>query len=459
MGAGEACPHRDGGGAVPKLTVKQVENLKRRGRYGDGDGLYLRVAEGGSKQWLFRYIRDGRERQMGLGPVGEPPAGVSLAMARAMAAEARGVLREGRDPLAERERKKESEARAAEQTFQAVAEALLDDKRGEWSNAKHRAQWRTTLATYAFPAIGSLPVAAVDTRAVLSVLRPIWAAKPETASRLRGRIERVLNYAKTHGLRDSENPAAWRGHLSEVLSSPAKAKRAAGSRHQPALPWRDMGAFMAELRGRAGLAAQALEFTVLTACRTGEVLGARWKEIDLGAEVWTVPAERMKAKLEHRVPLSQPVLELLRRVRPLATGPGDYVFPGARRGAPMSQMVMLMLLRRMNPAREGAYEREGASEGERFRWRDGQTGLPITAHGFRSTFRDWAGETTGYPRDVIELALAHVRADKVEAAYARGDLFDKRARLMRDWSDYCAQPATAHAAARGHGPAHIPEAP
>ena len=335
---------------MPKLTVKQVENHKRTGRYGDGDGLYLRVAEGGSKQWLFRYIRDGRERQMGLGPAGEPPAGVSLAMARTMAAEARGVLREGRDPLAEREHKKEREARAAERTFQAVAEAMLDDKQGEWSNAKHRAQWRTTLATYAFPAIGTLPVAAVDTKAVLSVLRPIWAAKPETASRLRGRIERVLRYAKTHGLRDGENPAAWRGHLSEVLSSPAKTKRAAGSRHQPALPWQDVGAFMAGLRGRAGTAALALEFTILTACRTGEVLGARWKEIDPEAGVWTVPACRMKAKLEHRVPLSQPALGLLRRVQPLATGPGSYVFPGARRGKPMSQMVMLMLLRRMNPA-------------------------------------------------------------------------------------------------------------
>ena len=239
---------------MPKLTVERAENLKRHGRR--GDGLYLRVAEGGSKRWLFRYIRDGRERQMGLGPVGEPPADVSLAMARTMAAAARGVLREGRDPLAEREREKEVEARAAKRTSRAVAEAMLDDKQGEWSNAKHRAQWRTTLATHAFPAIGPLPVAAVDTGAVLSVRRPIWAAKPETASRLRGRIERVLSHAKMHGLRDGENPAAWRGRLAEVLSSPAEAKRAAGSRHQPALPWQDVGAFMAGLRGRAGARAR-----------------------------------------------------------------------------------------------------------------------------------------------------------------------------------------------------------
>ncbi len=424
---------------MPKLTVKQVTALSRRGRYGDGDGLYLRVAEGGSKQWLFRYIREGRERQMGLGPVGEPPAGISLAMARTMASEARGLLRQGRDPLIERGHAKTKAARAAAHTFQTVAEEMLDAKIGEWSNDKHRAQWRSTLATYAFPMIGRLPVAAVDTEAVLSVLRPIWAAKPETASRLRGRIERVLAYARTRGLREGENPAAWRGHLSEALTSPARAKRAVGSHHQPALPWQDVGAFMTELRQRDGLAARALEFTILTACRTGEVLGARWKEMDVEAGVWTVPAARMKARREHRVPLSPPALALLHGVRPLSTGPESYVFPGARRGKPLSQMVMLMLLRRMNPACEEA------PNVERFRWRDGRTALPITAHGFRSTFRDWAGETTGHPRDVIEAALAHIIAGKTEAAYARGDLFAKRAKLMQDWSDYCIQPVAMEA--------------
>lgn len=436
---------------MPKLTAKRVAAVSSPGRYGDGDGLYLRVADGGSKQWLFRYIRDKRERQMGLGPVGEPPAGVTLAMARGLAAQASGVLREGRDPLDERGRAKAQAARARKHTFQAMAEAMLDAKAGDWSNAKHGAQWRATLATYAFPIIGALPVAAVDTEAVLSVLRPIWTAKPETASRLRGRIERVLAYAKTLGLREGENPATWRGHLSEALTSPAKAKRAAGSHHQPALPWHQMGAFIAALRTRPGLAARALEFVILTACRTGEVLGARWKEVDMVAGIWTVPANRMKARREHRVPLSEPALALLRRLQPLSTGPDSYVFPGGRRDKPLSQMVMLMLLRRMNPAGGGTSSRE------RFQWQDRQTEMPITAHGFRSTFRDWAGETTGHPRDVVEAALAHIIAGKTEAAYARGDLFTKRARLMEDWAVYCAGPGACDEAAQiepGDGEGH-----
>ncbi len=416
---------------MPKLTTKRVAAVSSPGRYGDGDGLYLRVADGGSKQWLFRYILNKRERQMGLGPVGEPPVGVTLAMARGLAAQARGALREGRDPLNERGRAKAKAARAVAYTFQATAEAMLDAKAGEWSNAKHGAQWRATLATYAFPIIGALPVAAVDTEAVLSVLRPIWTTKPETASRLRGRIERVLAYAKTLGLREGENPATWRGHLSEALTSPAKAERSAGSHHQPALPWQEVGAFLADLRTRPGLAARALEFTIFTACRTGEVLGARWKEVDMDAGIWKVPAERMKARREHRVPLSQPALRLLKGLQAMSTGPNSCVFPGAKQDNPLSQMVMLMLLRRMNPGPEDLPHRKP------FRWRDARTDLPITPHGFRSTFRDWAGETTGHPRDVVEAALAHVIAGKTEAAYARGDLFAKRALLMADWAAYC----------------------
>ena len=415
---------------MPKLTTKRVAAVSSPGRYGDGDGLYLRVADGGSKQWLFRYIRDKRERQMGLGPVGEPPAGVTLAMARGLAVQARGELREGCDPLNERGRAKAKAARAIAHTFQTTAEAMLDAKAGEWSNAKHGAQWRATLATYAFPIIGALPVAAVDTEAVLSVLRPIWTAKPETASRLRGRIERVLAYAKTLGLREGENPATWRGHLSEALTSPAKAKRIAGSHHQPALPWQEVGAFLVELRARPGLAARALEFAIYTASRTGEVLGARWKEVDMDAGIWIVPAERMKARREHRVPLAQPASKLLKGLQAMSTGPNSYLFPGAM-GKPLSQMVMLMLLRRMNSGPEDP------PHGKPLRWRDARTGLPITTHGFRSTFRDWAGETTGHPRDVIEAALAHVVAGKTEAAYARGDLFAKRALLMKDWAAYC----------------------
>jgi integrase len=419
-----------------KLTARAVATARYPGsparpvRIGDGGGLYLQISPTQTKSWLFRFTLAGKAREMGLGPVGEPPRGVSLAAARAAAAEAHGLLRQGLDPIEHRaqarHRAAADRAKAATHTFRAVAEDMIAAREAGWRNAKHRWQWRSSLAAHAYPVIGHMPVAEVGTDDVLRVLRPIWTEKPETASRLRGRIERVLAYAKARGLREGENPAVWRGHLSEALASPRRIEGKTPG-HQPALPWREVPAFMAELRGRDAIAARALEFAILTAARTGEVLGALWREIDLEGRVWTVPAVRMKTKREHRVPLSEAGLAVLHAVRPLSTGPDSFVFPGQERGRPLSPMAMLMLLRRMDPR----------GEGQPPRWRDARTGAPIVVHGFRSSFRDWAGEASAHPTDLAEAALAHMLPNKVEAAYARGDLFDKRAVLMNDWAAYC----------------------
>ncbi|MFC7736503.1 tyrosine-type recombinase/integrase [Roseomonas sp. GCM10028921] len=428
-----------GGG---QLTARTVATAKHPGsparpiRRGDGGGLYLQISPGGGKSWLFRFMLAGKSREMGLGPVGEPPRGVTLAGARLAAAEAHQLLRAGLDPIEQRATAQRHAAaereRTAANTFQAVAEKMIDAREAGWRNAKHRWQWRATLATHAYPVLGTIPVAEISTDDVLHVLRPIWTKTPETASRLRGRIERVLAYAKARGLRQGENPATWRGHLSEALPSPRRIEGRT-PRHHPALPWAEMPAFFADLRGREAMAARALEFAILTAARTGEVLGARWREIDLEGAVWTVPAERMKMKREHRVPLAPAALAVLKAVRPLATGPAAFVFPGQERAQTLSQMAMLMLLRRIN--------QRGPEMPPR--WRDGRTGQPIAVHGFRSTFRDWVGEASVHSTDLAEAALAHVVRNKVEAAYARGDLFTKRAALMADWATYCIGPAGA----------------
>jgi integrase len=414
-------------------AAKHPRTLARPIRIGDGRGLYLQIAPTGTKSWLFRFTLGGKAREMGLGPVGEPPKGVSLAAARLAAAEARGLLRKGVDPIehraAEQRRSEAERAKAAANTFRRVAEDMIGAREAGWRNAKQRQQWRNTLATYAYPIIGDMPVAEIGTEDVLRVLRPIWTEKPETASRLRGRIERVLAYAKAIKLREGENPAVWRGHLSEALASPRRIEGKAPGHHS-ALQWQEAPLFMAELRGRDAMAARALEFAILTAARTAEVLGARWREIDLDAAVWTVPAERMKAKREHRVPLSAAAATVLRTALPLSTGANGFVFPGTRRGTGLSQMALLMLLRRMNPERQD----------NPARWRDAKTGEPITAHGFRSTFRDWCGESSLHAREVAEAALAHINKDKTEGAYARGELFAKRAVLMADWAAFCAKP-------------------
>jgi integrase len=399
-------------GGINKLSAVAVQKAKEPGYYGDGGGLWMQISKLGGKSWVFRFTMHGKAREMGLGPVHT----VTLAEARMKALECRKIVAEGRDPIAER---KASETRAKleaakSKTFEECANAYIEANRAGWKNEKHVQQWQNTLATYAFPKIGQLPVAAIDTGLILSVLQQetgedkalLWYAKTETASRLRGRLESILDWAAFRGYREGENPARWKGHLEHELPARSKVQKV---EHHAALPYAELGAFMVELRKREGLSARALEFAILCASRSGEVRGATWAEIDLPGRIWTIPAERMKMKKEHRVPLSDEAAKLLEAL-PRIVG-NDYVFP-APRGGQLSDMALTAVLRRM--------ERGG-----------------LTQHGFRSTFRDWAGETTAYPREVCEHALAHKLADGVEAAYQRGDLLAKRARLMADWARYC----------------------
>lgn len=406
-----------------ELSALAVSKLKTEGRYavGGADGLHLRIA-GASRAWVLRLAVGTRtdakgntvvhRRDIGLGSYPE----VSLAEAREKARELRKQVRDGIDPIEER---KVTKVRAAleaakSKTFEECANAYIEANRAGWKNEKHVQQWQNTLATYAFPKIGQLPVAAIDTGLVLNVLQQetgedkaqLWHAKTETASRLRGRLESILDWAAFRGYREGENPARWKGHLEHELPARSKVQKV---EHHAALPYAELGAFMVELRKREGLSARALEFAILTAARSGEVRGATWAEIDLPGRIWTVPAERMKAGKEHRVPLSDEAVKLLEALPRIVGNP--YVFP-APRGGQLSDMALTAVLRRM--------ERSG-----------------LTQHGFRSTFRDWAGETTAYPREVCEHALAHKLADGVEAAYQRGDLLAKRARLMADWARYC----------------------
>jgi integrase len=400
---------------VEKLSALAVSRAKEPGYYLDGAGLYLQVSKTGTKNWIFQYTIAKRRREMGLGPLHT----VTLAQARELAKACRASLLAGRDPLEERNATKlEAELeRAKTVTFDHCAEQYIAAHRGSWKNAKHAAQWESTIATYASPIIGRLPVAAIDTALIVQVLQPIWIEKTETATRLRSRMENILDWATVSHFRKGENPARWRGHLDKLLAAPEKVARVA---HHPALPWQQIGNFVAELRQREGTAARAVEFGILTAARSGEIRGARWDEIDLDSAIWTVPAERMKAGREHRVPLSTAALALLKSMPDL----GDYVFPGKRSGAMLSDMSLTAVLRRMG--------------------RD-----DITVHGFRSTFRDWCAESVGnsFPREVCEHALAHSLPDKVEAAYRRGDLIEKRKLLMQVWADYCGkQPASANVA-------------
>jgi integrase len=393
--------------ATNRLSALAVTRAKKPGMYADGGGLYLQVTSAGARSWIFRYARNGRSREMGLGALSKVP----LATARLKAEEAREDLGRGQDPIQARQaRKAEEAAEAARQvTFEDAADSYINSHRAGWRNAKHGDQWKNTLRTYAYPAIGSVPVRDIETGMVLKVLEPIWTIKTETANRVRGRIEAVLDWARARGHRQGENPARWRGHLDDLLPRPGKVRRV---QHHPALPYSEIGAFMAELRKQEGVAALALEFLILTASRTGEAIGARWSEIDLQQRLWTIPAERIKAGREHRVPLSSPTIIVLREVAKLRRTDG-YVFPGDKQGKHLSNGALLMLLERMNRG-------------------------DLTVHGFRSTFRDWAAEQTNFPREVAEMALAHVVEDKTEAAYRRGDLFVKRQKLMDTWAAYCA---------------------
>jgi integrase len=421
---------------VEGLTAASVRHAGP-GVHGDGGGLYLRVKPDGRASWTFRYQIAGVRRDLGLGRARGPGA-VGLADARGKAAEARRLAAEGRDPLAVREAeeaaRREAEAARERQTrnsFREVAVACIAAREPEWRNAKHAAQWEATLATYAYPIIGDMAVDTIGVPDVLRVLQPIWTTKPETAARVRGRIEAVLSYAAAAGLRPRGfNPASWRGNLDATLPAAAKVKRrvrdANGrAEHHAALPWRQVPAFMRALAARDGAAALALRFAILTAARTGEVVGAEWREVDMGAALWTVPAGRMKGEREHRAPLSPAALEVLREVAERTGGQEGAVFQAA--GKPLSNMALLMAMRRMNAGKPG----------EPARWADAE-GRPATPHGFRSAFRDWAGDRTDTPREIIEAALAHTVGNKVELAYRRGDALDKRRALMEAWADWCA---------------------
>lgn len=395
---------------MAKLSDQTARRVSAPGLHADGAGLYLSVApakaEGAvSKSWVVRYTGgDGRRRSMGLGSYPE----VGLAAARRQAASVRDAARSGSDPLAQRREAKRAAAAAVvpTMTFKACAEAFIAVHAPGWRNAKHAAQWGSTLATYVYPTFGDLPVTDIDAPMVVKVLDPIWSTKNETASRVRGRVEAILDWAKARGHRDGENPARWKGHLQYALPARRKVARV---EHHPALPFDEIGDFLLQLRGMDGVAARALEFLILTAARTGEVIGARWEEIDLDAKIWVVPAGRMKAGREHRVPLAPAAVRLLEA---FPAPRSEYVFRANNSEAPLSNMALLMTLRRMKRA-------------------------DLTVHGFRSTFRDWAAERTNYPREVAEAALAHVVGDKVEAAYRRSDLFERRLKLMESWAAYC----------------------
>ena len=400
--------------ALTPLTVKNAIS----GRHADGGGLQLLVKESGARSWVYRFMLRGKSRDVGLGPaVGS--GSVSLADARDLAAALRLKVKAGVDPLAERLEAASATLAAAQAskvagiTFRAVAEAHIAAHSDGWRNAKHRQQWSSTLTTYAYPAIGDLPVADIGTAHVLSILEPIWKAKPETAGRLRGRIEAILDAAKARGYREGENPARWRGHVAQIL--PARTRLSRG--HHKAMPYGEVAAFVAKLRQREAMAALALEFAILTAVRTGEAIGATWGEVDLAKVIWTVPADRTKTGREHRVPLSPRAIEILEGLKPLGSHDSAFLFTGNK--GKLSSMAMAMLLRRMD--------------------------VDVTVHGFRSTFRDWSAECTGYAHEVCEMALAHVIGNKAEAAYRRGDLFDKRRRLMADWATYCASGGAAGA--------------
>ena len=385
---------------IHKLTARAVETISKPGRHSDGGGLYLSISGEGRRRWVFMYTWRGRQREAGLGAASK--GGVSLKAAREKAAKGRALLKAGVDPIAEWSKPGAEDA----PTFGEAANDFLAAHADGWRSDKHKRQWAMTLTRYCEP-IRKTPVDAIDTEAVLSVLKPLWKRAPETASRLRGRIEAVLDAAKARGHvnRNEANPARWRCHLDKLLPKRGKLTRG----HHAAMPYADIPAFVAGLRGRPAIATRALEFCVLTAVRSGEALGSRWEEIDFDARVWTIPAERTKAAREHRIPLSGRVVSILREME--ATRTGGYVFPGRRPGCPLNGTAFEVLLRRI--------------------------GSPYTAHGFRSSFRDWAGNETHFPRELAEHALAHVIGDRAEQAYRRSDALQRRRELMDAWANYC----------------------
>ena len=389
-----------------KLTTLKIQQLTKPGSYGDGNCLYLYIKSDGesrfSRSWVYRFTLNGRRREMGLGPADI----VTLAEARLKVLECRKMHLEGIDPIEVRKAKREKAKleRKGGVTFRACAERYIASHTAGWKNEKHAAQWPSSLNNYVYPIIGTLPVYSIETAQIMKVLDSIWSTKSETASRVRGRMETILDWAKVHGYRTGDNPARWHGHLDKLLPSRSRVRRV---RHHAALPYSELPAFMTKLRAQEGTAARALEFLILTAARTGEVIRATPSEIQDG--LWTVPARRMKAGREHRVPLSAAALRLVDEMRALGE---TYLFPSRKLEAHLSNMAMLQLLARMH--------RSG-----------------LTAHGFRSTFKDWASETSDHESYVVEMALAHTIENKVEAAYRRGDLYQKRVGLMEDWANFC----------------------
>jgi integrase len=386
--------------AIHKLTARVVETISKPGRHSDGGGLYLSISGEGRRRWVFIYTWRGKQREAGLGSAGK--GGVSLKAAREKAAEGRATLRARVDPIAEWNKPDPAEA----PTFGRSADEYLEAHKGGWRNEKHKADWAMTLTRHCH-AIRATSVDKIDTEAVLSVLKPLWTRAPETAYRLRGRIEAVLDAAKAQGHigRNEVNPARWRGHLDKLLPKRAKLTRG----HHAAMPYSEIPTFIAGLRERRATAARALEFCILTATRSGETVKARWDEIDFAAKIWTVPAERTKAGREHRVPLSDRAITILREME--AGRMSVFVFPGQRLGRPLWGTAFEMLLQRI--------------------------GSPYTTHGFRSSFRDWAGNETHFPRELAEHALAHVIGDRAEQAYRRSDALARRRELMNAWADYC----------------------
>jgi integrase len=379
------------------LTRVKVESLSKPGKYIDGSGLYLSVARSLSKSWIYRYQINGKRREMGLGPCSK----VSLKRAREKAGDARKIQNQGLDPKIERDKLKSS---SDTMTFDQCAEAYISSHESSWHNTKHISQWRNTLKTYAAPIIGSLSVDQINTSLVIQIIEPIWHSKTETASRVRGRIESVISWAMVKGYHPGPNPALWRGHLDQLLPKRSKIQPV---KHHESMPYDEIRAFMNKLQAKNSVSAKALEFTILTAVRTTEALGAQWNEVDLIEKVWTIPATRMKSNREHRVPLSDQVVSLLENL----PRTNDFLF-SVRADKPMSNMAMLTFLKK-------------------------HMGYPtLTVHGFRSTFRDWAAEVSSFPRELAESALAHVLNDKTEAAYQRGDLLEKRREMMQSWATY-----------------------
>ena len=390
--------------SIHRLSAITVATLKKPGYYADGGCLYLRVAPGCTKAWIFRFGLAGKMRDAGLGAF---PA-VSLLKARKQAEAYRQLVAAGVDPIEQRNEEREAAgvASARAMTFERCAKAFIASHESGWSNSEHRRQWRATLETYVFPVMGDLPVEAIDTTLVLKALEPIWNVKPETASRVRRRMEAVLSWAKVRGYRQGENPALWRGHLDHLLPATSKVRPL---KHHAATPYREIGTLMASLRADSCTSARAIEFMILTATRRGETFGARWEEMDLGQRMWTVPAPRMKARREHRVPLSARAITILMEMAEVRCN--EFVFPGMKQGCPWSRSTSKRVFQRLN--------------------------VKATAHGFRSSFRDWAAEMTSHPREAAEIALAHAVGDAVERAYARGDLLEKRRKLMEAWAAYC----------------------